>query len=403
MESGSRALTLFLGARFVGTIGVQVQSVAIGWQIYARTRDPLHLGWVGLAQFVPLALLSLWAGGVADRYDRRRILVSCRALYALGSLALAGLTLAPGFGVGPVYGVLIVLGSIRAFAAPASWALLPGLVSGEQLPRAIGMSSGTFQAATVAGPALGGMIYAAGGPGAAYLTTSVCEITAVCLLLAIEMAPTHREPLRERGISLVVEGLRYVWREKILLGAISLDLFAVLLGGAVALMPIFAREILHVGEVGLGLLRSAPAFGAALVAGVLAFRPIARRAGAWMFTGVAIFGGATIVFGLSNNFVVSLVALAVLGAADMVSVVIRQSLVQLSTPDAMRGRVSSVSMIFVGASNELGEFESGLTAAWLGTVRAVVVGGIGTLLVTGVWAALFPQLRRADRLEHATR
>ncbi len=399
-----RDLSFYLGSRFVGTIGVQVQSVAIGWQVYARTGEALDLAWVGLSQFVPLALLSLWAGNVVDRSHRKRVLVTCRALYGVGALALAGLSRVPEWGVTPMYAVLMMLGATRAFAAPAGWALLPGLVPGDKLQRAIGLSSSTFQIATIAGPAVGGLVYALGGATAAYVTTAVCELFAVSTLIAIERQFPKYEAPEERGLDLLLSGVRYVWREKILFGAISLDLFAVLLGGAVALMPIYARDILHVGETGMGMLRSAPAVGAAVVALVLAFRPVSRHAGRWMFAAVALFGVATLVFGFSTHFPLSLAALAVLGAADMVSVQIRQTLIQVQTPDEMRGRVSSVSMIFIGASNELGEFESGVTADLfggraVGALRAVVLGGVGTLLVTGLWSVLFPQLRDADRLE----
>lgn len=407
MLTDSRDLVVYLGSRFAGTLGVQVQSVAIGWQIYERTGDMLDLAWVGLAQFVPLALLSLFAGGVADRYDRKRILVLSRSLFALGSLGLAVLSAFPELGVEPIYAVLVLLGATRAFAAPASWALLPGLVEPTRLPRAIAMSSSTFQIATIAGPSIGGFIYAAGGPANAYVSAAAFEIVAVALLWAIRRElPKHEAP-KEKGSALLLSGARYVWREKILLGALSLDLFAVLLGGAVALMPVYASDVLRVGETGFGMLRSAPAVGAAVIAVLLALRPLNRRAGAWMLASVALFGVATIVFGLSRSFPLSLAALAVLGAADMVSVVIRQSIVQLSTPDEMRGRVSSVNMIFIGGSNELGDFESGLTAALLGApplgaIRAVVLGGVGTLVVTGLWAILFPDLRRAETTQKSS-
>jgi MFS family permease len=403
----SRDLAVYLGSRLAGTLGVSTQSVAIGWQIYSRTGDMLDLAWVGLAQFVPLALLSLFAGNVADRYDRKRILVLSRGLFGVGSLALAALSFLPELGVTPVYGVLVFLGATRAFAAPASWALLPALVSPERLPRAIAMSSTTFQIATIAGPSLGGFIYALGGPVSAYVAAAAFELVAVVLLAAIRRELPRHEAPAEKGMTLLLSGVRYVWREKILLGAISLDLFAVLLGGAVGLLPVFASDVLRVGETGFGMLRSAPAVGAALMAILLALRPISRRAGWWMLACVAIFGVATIVFGLSSNFALSLGALVVLGAADMVSVVIRQSIVQLSTPDEMRGRVSSVNMIFIGASNELGDFESGATAVLfgeppVGAIRAVVVGGVGTLLVTGVWTALFPELRRAEAVNKSS-
>lgn len=394
----TRDLVKYLGARLAGTLGVQVQSVAIGWQVYARTGDPMDLGWVGLSQFLPLAVLSLWAGTVADRFDRKRILVVCRAVYALGALGLAGLSLMPEWGVLPIYGVLVLLGATRAFAAPAAWSLLPGLVSADRLPRSIALSSTTFQVGTIAGPALGGGIYAVAGATTAYVTAALFELGAVVFLLAIRRVLPEREPPPETGVALVATGLRYVWQKRVLLGAISLDLFAVLLGGAVALLPIYARDILDVGATGLGVLRSAPAFGAAAMAVLLAVRPIRQDAGQRMLVAVAIFGVATIVFGLSQSFVLSVVALAIVGASDMISVVVRQTLIQVRTADAMRGRVASVSTIFIGASNELGEFESGLTAAWWGPVTAVVVGGVGTLVVTLLWAVLFPSLRKADRI-----
>lgn len=394
--AGSRALVLYLVSRLSGTLGVQIQSVAIGWQVYVHTGDVLDLAWVGLSQFLPLALLSLPAGNVADRFDRKLILTSCRALYGLGSLALAGLSFHPEWGVAPIYAVLVVLGATRAFAAPAAWSLLPGLVPPAKLPRAIALSSSSFQLSTIVGPTLGGILYDVGGPATAYTSAAACELLSVLSLLAIRTALPRREATGESQLALLGEGLRYVWRKKIVLGAISLDLFAVLLGGAVVLMPVYARDILQVGEAGLGLLRSAPAAGALTMAALLAARPITRRAGAWMFVSVGLFGVATIVFGVSTSFPLSLAALYVLGAADMVSVVIRQSLVQLATPDEMRGRVASVNMIFIGASNELGDFESGLTARLFGVVPAVVIGGLGTLAVTGLWAAWFPELRRAE-------
>ena len=390
-------LWIYLGARLAGTVGIQVQSLAIGWQVYARTGDPLHLGLVGLAQFAPLALLSLWAGSVADRVDRRRMLIVCRLLYGGGSAALGVLAMLRS-DVTAIYAVLVLLGAIRAFAAPAGVALLPSLVSQERLPRAIALSSSTFHVATIAGPAVGGLLYALGGAQTAYFTAAGLEVVACALLLLLGHRPIDRQAPEEGALERLLGGVRYVWNRKILLGAVSLDLFAVLLGGAVALMPVYARDILHVGETGLGFLRSAPAVGALAVALLLSWRPLVRHTGLWMLGCVALFGAATIVFGLSSHFALSVIALAVLGAADMVSVVVRQSLVQIQTPDAMRGRVAAVSMIFVGASNELGELESGLTAAWLGTVRAVVVGGIGTIAVTGLWALLFPALRRVDRL-----
>jgi MFS family permease len=391
-------LTSYLGSRLAGTAGFQVQSVAVGWQVYSLTGDPMDLGWVGLAQFLPLMLLSLYAGQVADRFDRKRIVIVCRLGFAAGSVALAALSLSSAPAVEPIWVVLVWLGSTRAFVGPATSALLPGLVEESRLPRAIAMSSTTFQVAVIVGPAVGGFVYAAGGPVAAYLAAAGLELVAAAQLAGIRKRFPRPDTLRESGLPLLLSGVRYVFANKVLLGAISLDLFAVLLGGAVALMPIYARDILDVGTTGLGLLRAAPAVGAAVVAIAFAVRPLERRAGRWMLLAVALFGVATIVFGLSESFGLSLAALAVLGGADMVSVVIRQSLIQLRTPDEMRGRVTGVNYIFIGASNELGEFESGLTAAWLGTVPAVVIGGVGTLLVTVAAAVLFPALRREDRL-----
>lgn len=394
-------LPVYLASRAFGTTGIQIQSLAIGWEVYDRTGRALDLGWVGLAQFLPLMLLSLPAGAIADRLDRKAILAVCRVVYTIGALALAfdSRVGTPDASLLPTFAVLTLLGATRAFSFPAASALLPSLVTIDRLPRAIAMSSTTFQVATIGGPALGGVIYALGGAEAAYLTAASClAVSAVCVF-SLRTPMRERAPTTEGAVQRVAHGLRYVFRERVLLGAISLDLFAVLLGGAVALMPIFARDILHVGETGLGMLRSAPAAGAAATAIFFAFFPMKRHAGRLMFSAVALFGAATIAFGLSESFALSLASLAILGGADMVSVVIRQSLIQLRTPDEMRGRVSSVSYVFIGASNELGEFESGVTAAWLGTVRAVVLGGIGTLLVTGIWASAFPDLRNADRLD----
>lgn len=397
-----RDLRLFLAGRLVATIGVQVQSVAIAWQVYARTGDPLDLGLVGLAQFLPLAILALPAGSVADRFDRRRLTVFCRLAYGLGAVALAVWSAVPDAPMIVVWVVLVLLGAARAFLGPATSALLPRLVHVDILPRAIASSSGTFQLSTIAGPALGGILYAAAGPVITYAIAATTQVLSAILFAmtrpVVPVPATHDPDAALSPFERLIAGIRFVFARPVLLGAISLDLFAVLLGGAVALMPVFARDILHVGEIGLGALRSAPAVGAGAVALLLALRPIPGRAGAWMMACVAVFGVATIVFGLSTSFPLSLVALVVLGASDMVSVVVRQSLVQLHTPDAMRGRVVAVNMVFIGASNELGELESGVTAAWFGTVPAVVVGGAGTLLVVALWSWWFPGLRKVDRL-----
>jgi MFS family permease len=380
-------------------LGVQMQSVAVGWQIYAATGRPLDLAWVGLAQFLPAAGLSLVTGHVADRFDRRRILISCQAALAALALALFVTTRAGTTGIGPIYAVLVGVGVARAFIGPATQSMLPTLVPVEHFGNAVAWSASFFQVATVVGPMLGGIIYAiAGRPGAVYAMSSVCLVAALMLVAAMNKTRAGA-PRAATTRASVLAGVRYVRGNPIVLGAISLDLFAVLLGGATALLPVYARDILKLGPWALGALRSAPAAGAAVIAITLARWPIQRRAGSKMLVCVAIFGAATIVFGLSRSFALSLVALVVTGAADMVSVFVRSTLVQLATPEAMRGRVSAVNMVFIGASNELGEFESGLMAQWLGTVPSVVVGGIGTLAVVALWAWRFPKLAGVDRIE----
>jgi len=390
-----RNLGLFLCGRVTDTVGQQVQGVAVGWQVWQLTHDELMLGYVGLAQFAPLMLLALLGGTAADRFDRRRIVGITQLGYAVGAL---GLVWASGHGTTPTFVVLVGLGALRAFKWPAASALVPWLVSRERLPRAIALSASTFQVGMIAGPAIGGAIYVWGGAEAAYWTTVALELVSAALTLSLKVSMPEREPRGESQWQLVLGGVRFLIRTKVILGAIGLDLFAVLFGGAVALMPVFADEILHVGPVGLGLLRGAPALGAMIVLIVLAYRPIERRAGPWMLGGVALFGVATIVFGSSSSFGLSLAALAIVGGADAISVVVRQSLIQLRTPDEMRGRVAAVSFVFIGASNELGELESGVTAKWLGAARATIFGGIGTLLVTGLWTMIFPTLRDVDKL-----
>ncbi|AKF03882.1 MFS transporter [Sandaracinus amylolyticus] len=393
-----RAFLIYQGVRLVSVVAIQMMSVAIAWQVYERTQDAMALGMVGLAQFAPLFLLSPITGDVADRFDRRAVIAVCHGVIALCATLLAWTAAHPELGTAPIYVVLALFGCARAFAGPAAQALLPALVPPAELAQGIALGSITFQLATIAGPALAGFVIAAGGAPSAFATSAVLEVLAVSALLAMRYAP-ERQERRGSGLTRLLAGVRYVREHPVILGAISLDLFAVLLGGAVALMPIYARDILHVDERGFGFLRAAPAVGAGLVALVLAFRPLRRRAGLTMFACVGLFGVATIVFGVSRSFPLSLAALAVLGGADMVSVVIRQTVVQITTPPEMRGRVAAVNMVFIGASNELGELESGVTAAWLGTVPAVVLGGVGTLLVTVIWAFLFPQLRDVDRPE----
>ncbi len=400
-----REFNLFQTAKIFAVLASQMQSVAIGWQVYAITGRPMDLAWVGLAQFFPALLLSLVTGHVADRIERRRILMACHA--AMGALSIALLFLArsgAGGGAGhllPIYAVLVGVGVARAFQGPAGQSLLPSLVPVAHFANAVTWGSFLWQATMVVGPTLGGILYAAaGGPGLVYGLSAGWSLGAFVLLAA--MKPISRvarpEPVTRKSL---LAGVRYVKGNQIVLGAISLDLFAVLLGGATALLPVYARDILHLGPWALGTLRSAPAVGAALTGLALAVRPIERRAGAKMLACVGLFGVATIVFGLSHSFALSLVALTLVGASDMVSVVVRSSLVQLATPDAMRGRVSAVNMVFIGASNELGEFESGLTAQWFGAVPSVVLGGVGTLLVVALWAWRFPRLGRVDRLQDA--
>jgi len=388
----------FMMARFLITASSEMQSVAIGWQGYNLTHRARDLGLVGLTQFLPGILLFLLAGHTADRLPRLRILQTCYAAFSLVSLLLLNLTLRGLHSVWPVYAVLLLNGVIRAFNMPTGQAFLPQLVKPADFPNAVAWSSSIFQAALITGPLLGGLLYGLSGtPVPVYGGAAVSYILGLTLISRIRV----QVPQRPRGVAspgAVLEGLRFIWREKLILGAISLDLFAVLLGGAVALLPIYAKDILHAGTTGLGILRAAPGVGAIAMAVLVAYRPIARRAGATMLGCVFGFGLCTIAFGLSRNLALSLLALILLGAFDMVSVIIRHTVIQLGTPDAMRGRVSSVNMVFIGASNEVGQFESGITAEWFGTVPAVVFGGIGTLLVVLTWAWLFPALRHVDRM-----
>jgi MFS family permease len=397
----NRRYALYLASRLSLIVATQMLSVAVGWQVYEITGDPLALGLSGLALFLPGFLLALPGGHVADRHDRRGILVVCHLGVTASALALAAIAHAGVKSLLPIYAVLTVLGTIRAFSGPAGQALMPNLVGRKELERAISLGSSCWQLAMIAGPSLGGVVYAA--TGRAYVVYAACAVMAFAAFLAVvAIGPAPPGEGRRRPAATaqtLFAGLRYVWSNKPILGAISLDLFGVLLGGAVALLPIFARDLLHVGAWGLGVLRSAPAIGAATMALSLAYFPIRRRAGKAMLVAVFVFGAATIVFGLSRSFVASLAALVVLGASDMISVVVRTTLVQTRTPDEMRGRVGAVNMVFIGASNELGEFESGVTAAIFGPVLAVVLGGLGTMLVVGVCALVFPELRRVDRLD----
>jgi MFS family permease len=392
-------LLIYLGVRFLSEAAALALSVAIGWTVYRLSNAPLALGIVGIVQFVPMFLLTLPAGELCDRLSPQRVLAAGLALQGLCAIAFLALALVPSPVLWPFYGVLLVFGVARAFADPAGQALLPFIMPAERLPRAIAWGSSAWQVAVITGPALGGLAYAI-APAVAY---GLCAAGFLSAMLGVgtlgkrRRAPVETAKLKDR-IMRVAEGIAFVRSHPIVLGAISLDLFAVLLGGATALMPIYARDILHVGPIGLGLLRSAPALGACLVALIQARYPPDRRVGVKLFAAVAVFGVATLIFALSTSFVLSLAALAVLGGSDMVSVNIRSSLVQLAIPDAIRGRVSAVNMLFIGASSELGAFESGVAAALLGTVPAVVLGGAGTLVVAAIWMAAFPSLRRADRL-----
>jgi MFS family permease len=392
------AFSFYELARFFVVASLEMQSVAVGWQIYELTHSTFDLGLVGLCQFLPGILLFLVSGHVADRFNRRNLLILCYAGFATCSGLLLFTARRGVPSVRSIYAVLVLLGVVRSFNGPVSRALLPQLVREEHFPNAVAWHSTIFQAATILGPSIGGIVYAAfRGPSAVYATALTSALTAVIFttLIRLNARARVREPI---NISTVLAGLRYIWQRKIVLGSISLDLFAMLLGGAVALLPAYAREILHTGPWGLGLLRTAPAVGAAAMAVLLAYCPLKRRVGATMLWCVSGFGVFTIIFGISRSLIVSLLALMLVGATDMVSVVIRATLVQLMTPDQMRGRVNAVDMMFIGASNQLGEFESGLTASWFGTVPAVVLGGIGTLVVTAIWAWRFPELRNADKL-----
>lgn len=386
-----------LGRLFI-VLALEMQSVAVGWQVYDITKRPLDLGLVGLAQFLPGIFLFLISGQVADRFDRRHLLLMCYAGFAVCSALLLDISWRGTSSVKSIYLVLVLLGVVRSFNGPAGRALLPQLVPERHFPSAVAWNASVFQSATIMGPVFGGLIYAAfRGPAAVYATAMAGGGIAIFAAAQIKHR-VHIRRMEQVGLASVLAGFRYVWKQKLILGSISLDMFAVLLGGAVALLPIYAREILHTGPWGLGLLRSAPGVGAGSMALLLANRPLRGRVGATMLWCVAGFGLFTIVFGLSRNMVISLLALALVGATDMVSVVIRGTLVQLATPDEMRGRVNAIDMLFIGTSNEFGQFESGLTAQWFGTVPAVVLGGIGTLVVIALWAWRFHELRQADQI-----
>jgi MFS family permease len=404
----SRDFRRYQLARAAVVLGAEAQAVAVAWQVYSITHRAIDLGYTGLALFLPGLIFLLPAGHIADRFDRRRVILVCYALQVLCSAALARLAYNDTHNILSIYAVLFFIGTGRAFSGPASSALIPHLVPEEHFVNAVTWGGAIFQLANVTGPALGGLLFTfplaslvhgsrLEGAGIVYVFTLATLLWFLVLVGSLHVRPGRMEH-RAVSFKVVLAGFQYVRSARLLLGMFSLDLFVVLLGGAVALMPIFAHDILHQGPRGLGMLRAAPAVGAVVMSLIMARFPLRRRAGRALFTSVSIFGAATIIFGLSHTLWLSLASLAVAGGADMISVIIRGSVLQLATPPEMRGRVSAVNSLFIGASNELGEFESGLTAQWWGAVRATVYGGIGALAVAGLWAGLFPSLRHVDEL-----
>ncbi len=391
------AFTKYWIQRFLNTLSVQIVSVAVGWQIYDLTRDPFDLGLIGLTQFLPSLALVLVTGAAADMFGRRLImglsqLVELACTAALFFLTMRGLT-----SVTPVFALLIGLGVARAFVGPASASLIVNLVPQKDFANAISWATSCWQIGSVSGPVLGGLLYGI-SPQTAYGTAAVLLAVAAALTFAIPK-PSERPKLGGDALGNLLGGFRYIWGDKIVFGAISLDMFAVLLGGAVALLPVFARDILEVGPWGLGLLRSAPGIGAILAAIWLSGHPIKDHAGVLMFASVALFGGFMALFGVSTVAWLSILALALFGAVDMVSVYVREILIQLWTPDEVRGRVNAVNGVFIGASNELGEFRAGMMASWIGPVGAVVFGGVGAIAVAAIWAWQFPALRKMRSLD----
>ena len=404
----SRDFRRYQLARVAAILGAEAQSVAVAWQVYSITHRAIDLGYTGLVLFLPGLFFLLPAGHIADRFDRRRVILICYGLQVFCTMALLVFARAGVRSLTPIFAVLFLIGTGRAFSGPASSALVPHLVPEKHFVNAVTWGGAIFQLANVTGPAMGGLMFTLPiarllpgsrleGAGIVYVFTLFTLGWFLVLVLSLSVRPGRMEH-RAASLKVVMAGFQYVRQSPLLLGSFSLDLFVVLLGGAVALMPIFANDILHTGPRGLGMLRAAPAIGALTMSLLMARFPISRKAGVRLFICVGIFGLATTVFGLSRSLWLSLTALAVSGAADMISVIIRGSLLQLATPPEMRGRVSAVNSLFIGASNELGEFESGLTAQWLGAVRATVLGGLGAVTVAATWAAFFPGLRRADEL-----
>jgi len=394
-----RDFALFIAGRFCNVLAAQMQWVAVGWYLYDLTRDAMTLGWAGLAAFVPIALLTLPAGDLADRMDRRLLLFFAHLIQALAAAILLALVAAQTSATAPFYAALVLSGTSKAFAGPASKSLAPLLVPREQFAQSVAWATSAQQIAIIAGPALGGLIYLLGAP----ITFAACFVVALAASIAMLAIRTRVVASKDTGsgaLTRAVAGLRYLFTQPIVLGAISLDLFAVLLGGVNALLPVFARDILHAGPAGLGMLRSTFAVGAIATSLVLAQLPEQRQphAGRALFGGVALFGVGAIVFGLSGQFPIAMAALFIMGASDAMSVFVRATVVQLATPEDMRGRVSAIHVLFVGCTNELGEFRAGLLASLFGAVPAALAGGIGTLVIVALWTQLFPALRRVDRL-----
>ncbi len=398
----NRSFKLFWLARVTSMAATQMLMVGVGWQIYDLTNSAFDLGMIGLMSFIPQVLLVLVVGHVADRFNRRKVAMLCMAIEAAVVAVLALGSIQGWLTRNHIYALILCYATARAFVAPTMMSLLPSLVDEKTLPRAVSLSAAAMQTAIILGPALGGWLYVAGAK-AVYITAALAYVVAsICIALIQTQPASAPVTARERPtLDSLFGGIHFIRKHPVVLGAISLDLFAVLLGGATALLPVFARDILHIGPFGLGVLRSAPAAGALLMSFWLTRHPITQRTGAKLFACVAGFGAATIAFGLSTNFWFTMAALVIVGATDMVSVVIRSTLIQLETPDEMRGRVNAVNSLFIGTSNQLGEFESGVTAAWFGVVPAVVIGGIGTLAVAALWIKWFPALAKRDALHHA--
>jgi MFS family permease len=385
----------FWCARVASGVAFQIQAVAVGWQVYEITHSTFMLGMVGLVQFVPIVLFTLISGQVADRYNRRAVYGIALGVQGLASGILAIGTWGHWLGIPGIFAVVALIGGARSFQGPATQALLPTLVPEPLVPKAIAWATGAFQSASIVGPSIGGLLYGF-GPAIPYAAAAVLALIGSSCIAMMRQERNAR-PRQPATFASLFSGINFIRAQPVILGSISLDLFAVLLGGATALLPVFARDILHVGVWGLGTLRSAPAVGSLAMSFYLARHPPQRGVGKKMFMAVFAFGVTTVVFGLSRSFSLSFAALLLMGAADTISVVIRSSLVQLNTPDEMRGRVGAVNSLFIGTSNQLGEFESGVTASLFGTVPATVLGGVGTLVVAALWMRLFPSLRAFDR------